>query len=166
NNNYIYNYDGSGNLQSVSYPGLTALETYTYLSDHSLNTETDPRGNTSSATYYSSANDGGQAALDGRLKSITDTMQNTWNYSYNLSTNTTTITNPDTGTVTRTDDSFGKPLNITEKVDASTSRTTTYQYDANENLIQMIRPCGTGSCPDTATTNDKYTYTYDTNGFQ
>jgi len=166
NNNYTYTYDGSGNLQSVQYPGLTQAETYTYATDHSLLTETDPRGNTSTAVYYSSANDGGNSLLDGRLKSITDTMQNTWNYSYNLSTNTTTTTNPDGGTVTRTDDSFGKPLSITEQVNTSTSRTTTYQYDANENLSSMTDACGNGSCPDTTGTNHTYTYTYDANGFQ
>jgi len=81
---------------------------------------------------------------------------NTWQYAYNLSTNTTTITNPDGGTVVRTDDSFGKPLSITEKVDATTSRTTTYQYDAKENLLRMIDPLQ----------NPATVYTYDANGFQ
>ncbi len=113
-----------------------------------MKTEIDPRGNTSSATYYS----------DGRLQSTSDTMvpANTWQYAYNLSTNTTTITNPDGGTVVRTDDSFGKPLSITEKVDATTSRTTTYQYDAKENLLRMIDPLQ----------NPATVYTYDANGFR
>ncbi len=167
-NPYTYSYDANGNLSSVQYPGLTAAETYVYLSDHSLQTETDPRGMTSTATYYSSADDGGQPLLDGRLETISDTMQppNVWHYSYNLSTNTTTTTNPDSGTVTRTEDAFGKPLSITEQVDASTFRTTTYQYDASENLISMTDACGNGSCPDTTGPNHTYTYTYDANGFQ
>jgi RHS repeat-associated protein len=159
---YIYSYDPStGNLQSVTYPALTHPETYTYFADHSLQSETDPRQNTSSAVYYSSSNDGGQSQLDGRLFSITDTMGNTWNYSYNLTTNTTTTTNPldgqgNRGTVVRTDDSFGKPLSITEQVDATTNRTTTHQYDANENLVSMTDPLHS---PATI-------YTYDANGFQ
>ncbi len=158
---YIYAYDGSGNLQSVTYPGLTQPETYMYLPDHSLQSETDPRGNTSSSVYYSSANDGGQSQLDGRLFSVTDTMSNTWNYSYNLTTNTTTITNPtdgqgNRGTVARTDDSFGKPLSVTEQVDATTFRTTTYQYDSKENLVSMVDPLQ----------NPAWVYTYDANGFQ
>src|SRR5439155_23848338 len=163
---YVYSYDPStGDLQSVTYPGLSAAETYTYYSvqdcllcAHLLKNETDPRGNSSSAVYYSSANDGGQTALDGRLFSISDTMQppNVWQYSYTLSTNTTTITNPNGGTVTRTDDNFGKPLSITEQVDATTFRTTTYQYDAKENLSSMTDPLH----------NPATIYTYDANGFQ
>lgn len=165
-NNYTYTYDSSGNLQSVQYPGLTRAETYSYATDHSMLTETDPRGNQSTATYFDSTNDGGNKLLDGRLKSITDTTGvNTWNYSYNLSTNATTTTNPDGGTVTRTDDNFGKPLSMVEQVNTSTSRTTTYQYDANENLVKVIRPCGNASCSDT-TGNDTYIYGYDANGFQ
>ncbi|HYU47895.1 MAG TPA: RHS repeat-associated core domain-containing protein [Terriglobales bacterium] len=151
-NNYIYGYDGSGNLQSVQHPGLSAPETYTYFPDHSLQTEIDPRGNSSSATYYP----------DGRLQSVTgptvpdangNPVQYTTQYAYNLSTNTTTITNPDGGTVTRTDDSFGKPLSITDAL----NRTTTYAYDSKENVISM-----TDAMQPSATTK----YTYDANGFQ
>jgi len=171
---YTYTYDTNGNLQSVQYPGLTAAETYTYATDHSLLTEVDPNGNTSTATYYSSANDGGNALLDGRLQSVTgpsvsdangNPTQYTTQYSYNLSTNATTITNPDGGTVTRTDDAFGNPLTIVEAVNSTTTRTTTNQYDSNENLTKVIRPCGNTACADTSG-NDTYIYTYDANGFQ
>jgi RHS repeat-associated protein len=174
NKNYTYSYDGNGNLQSVQYPGLTQAETYTYATDHSLLTETDPRGNTSSATYYDSTNDGGNSQLDGRLKSFTqptvsdgngNPVQYTTQYAYNLTSKITTITNPDGGTVTRTDDSFGNPLSITEQVNGSTSRTTTYQYDSKENLVKIIHPCGNSTCSDT-TGNDTWNYTYDANGFQ
>ncbi len=103
------------------------------------------------------------------LPSVSDANGNptqyTTQYSYNLSTNTTTITNPDGGIVTRTDDSMGKPLTVVEQVNGTTSRTTTYQYDAKENLIKMIKPCGNASCSDT-TGNDTWNYTYDANGFQ
>jgi RHS repeat-associated protein len=150
---YHYSYDASGNLQSVQHPGITQPETYTYLSDHSLQSETDFNNKASSAVYYSSANDGGNTLLDGRLFSITDTMQQTTSFSYTLSTNTTTTTFPDGGVQTRTDDSFGKPLSITDPL----NRTTTYRYDSNENLISM-----TDAMQPPATTN----YTYDANGFQ
>lgn len=140
-NNYTYSYDTNGNLQSVQYPGLTAAETYTYTGDHSLLTDTDPRGNASTATYYP----------DGRLKTISDPMGDTWSYSYNLTTNTTTTTNPDGGVVTETDDSFGKPLSVTDPL----GRTTAYAYDANENVISMTDPLGKATTP-----------SYDANGFQ
>src|SRR5258707_13872130 len=101
-----------------------------------------PRGNSASSTYYDSTKDGGNSQLDGRLKSVTlpsvsdangNPTQYTTQFSYNLSTNTTTTTNPDGGTVTRTDDSMGNPLSVVEQVNGITSRTTTYQYDAKEN---------------------------------
>jgi RHS repeat-associated protein len=172
-NDYHYSYDGNGDLQSVQHPALTQAETYTYYTTqdcptcaHFLKSETDPRGNSSSASYYDSTNDGGNAALDGRVKSVTGpsvpdpnggpgTVQFTTQYSYNLNTNTTTITNPDGGTVTRQDDSFGKPLSITEQIDASTSRTTTYHYDSKENLDLVTDPLG-----------HQTQYTYDANGFE
>jgi YD repeat-containing protein len=177
NNNYTYSYDQTtSELASVQYPGLSSLETYAYdvpaqdcptmptICVHLLKSEVDPRGNSSSAAYYP----------DGRLQNVTgpsvsdangNPTQYTTLYSYNLSTNTTTITNPDGGTITRTDDGMGKPLTLIEQVNGSTSRTTTYQYDANENLIKMIKPCGNASCSDT-TGNDTWNYTYDANGFQ
>jgi RHS repeat-associated protein len=139
--NYIYSYDQNGNLQSVQYPALTTAETYTYFSDHSLHTQTDPRGNSSTATYYA----------DGRLQTFTDQMQNAWSYSYNLATNTKTTTNPDGGVVTETDDNFGKPLSVTDPL----NRTTTYVYDGNENVFSMTDPL-----------HKTTTYTYDSNGFQ
>jgi len=163
-NHYHYSYDpNTGDLASVQYPGLTNTETYVYFTSqdcstsltcvHRLKKETDPRGNSSSGLYFDSTNDGGNGALDGRLFSITDTMQQTTSFSYTLSSNTTTTTFPDGGVQTRTDDSFGKPLSITDPL----GRTTTYRYDSNENLISM-----TDAMQPPATTN----YTYDANGFQ
>ena len=140
-NHYAYSYDGSGNLQSVQYPGLSATANYTYASDHSLLTQQDPVGNSSTSTYDSV----------GRLQTFTDAAHNQWSYSYNVATNTTTTTNPDGGTVVETDDSFGKPLSITDPL----NRKTTYTYDAKENRISMTDPL-----------NNTTTYTYDSNGFQ
>jgi hypothetical protein len=49
-NDYHYSYDQTGTLlQSVQYPGLTGTENYTYATDHSLQTDQDPRGNTTTA---------------------------------------------------------------------------------------------------------------------
>lgn len=166
---YTYTYDGNGNLQFVQYPGLANPTTYGYFPDHSLQSRIEPLGNSTTMTYYP----------DGRLQSVTspsvsDANGNPVNhvaqYTYTVSTNTTTTTNSDNGaitaSVTRTDDNFGKPLSITEQVNATTSRKTTYQYDASENLIHMTDACGNGTCSDMIGTNHVYTYTYDANGFQ
>jgi YD repeat-containing protein len=68
-----------------------------------------------------------------------------------VSTNTTTTTFPDTGVQVETDNSFGKPLSITDPL----NRTTTYTYDTNQNMLTMTNPLG-----------KTWTYTYDANGFQ
>jgi RHS repeat-associated protein len=141
NNNYTYSYDSNGNLQTVQYPGLSTTANYTYQSDHSLLTQTDPVGNETVATYYS----------NGRLQTFTDAMRDEWQYSYNIPTNTTTTTDPDGGAVVEIDDNMGKPLSITDPL----NRTTHYTYDANENMLTMKDPL-----------QNITTYTYDFNGNQ
>jgi RHS repeat-associated protein len=165
--NYVYTYDtcGTGDLCTVTFPALTAPARYTYSSDHSLLTQVDPNGNTTTNTYDS----------NGRLQTVTgpsvtgangSPTQYLTQYSYNLTTNTTTVTNPDGGTVATTYDAMGKPLTVVEQVNASTSRTTTYQYDSSENLISLTDACGNGTCSDTSGSNHTTTYTYDSNGNQ
>jgi len=144
NNLYTYSYDPSGNLVSVSLPGITLPDTYTYDSTHLLKSETDPRGNSTSSRYYS----------DGRLQSITDGMQNTTSFAYALNadgTTTTTTTFPDAGVQVTVANTFGKPLSITDPL----QRTTSFTYDGNQNLITRTDALG-------KTTR----YTYDVNGFQ
>jgi RHS repeat-associated protein len=140
-NNYTYTYDGNGNLETVQYPGLSTTGNYTYATDHSLLTQTDPVGNTTIATYYS----------NGRLETFTDAMNDEWQYSYNVLTNTTTTTDPDNGVVVQTNDNFGNPLAITDPL----GRTTTYTYDAHENKISQTDALGNTT-----------TYTYDSYGNQ
>lgn len=144
NNAYIYSYDASGNLAGVSSPGVPLPTNYTYDPTHLLTGETDPRGNSTSTQYYS----------DGRLKSITDPMQNTTSFVYTVNadaTTTTTTTFPDNGVQVRTDNSFGNPLSVTDPL----NRTTTFTYDGEQNLLTRTDPL-------VNTTS----YTYDANGFR
>jgi len=160
-NSYLYNYDtpcGTGDLCSVTYPGITTPAIYTYYSSPALlnllDTFTDPMGNETVNTYYP-ASDPNQ----GRLQSVTGPPVTGANgqtkyvtqYSYNVPTNTTTTINPDNGVVVQTNDNFGNPLVITDAL----GRTTTYTYDTNENLISK-----------TDALNNTTTYTYDANGNQ
>jgi YD repeat-containing protein len=137
---YQYAYDASGNLASVTYPGITAPAQYQYDATHLLTQETDQRGNIAGSSIY---------YPDGRLKSVTDAVNNTTQYTYNTSTNTTTVTNPDGGTITTVADAYGKPLSVTDPL----GRVTTNTYDANHNRLTMTDPLGKLT-----------TYAYDSNG--
>jgi RHS repeat-associated protein len=158
-NNYVYTYDtcGSGNLCSVTYPGISTPAQYTYATDHSLLTRTDPNNNTWTNTYYTSGSD------NGRLKSVTSPSvtgangsptQYLTQYSYNVATNTTTTTNPDTGVVTETNDNFGKPLIIIDPL----TNTTTFTYYPHETLHTKVDPLNQAQ-------NLATVYTYDANDF-
>jgi RHS repeat-associated protein len=161
-NNYIYSYDscGTGDLCTVTFPssGSSIQATYTYATDHSLLTQVDPNNNTWTNTYYTDPAD------NGRLMSVTSpsvpgpsgtSAPYVTQYAYNVATNTTTTTNPDGGTTIQTNNSFGKPLVVTQSISPTVNRTTTYAYDNNQNLISQ-----TDSLGNTAS------YTYDANGNQ
>ena len=141
-NQYQYAYDANGNLASVTYPSIVTPAQFQYDSTHLLTQETDRRGNIAGTTTY---------YADGKLQSITDAVGNTTQYAYSLTTNTTTVTNPDGGTVVTVADSYGDPLTVTDPL----GRTTTNTYDANHNLLTSTDPLGKTT-----------TYTYDSNGFR
>ncbi len=141
-NVYRYAYDGTGNLASVTLPGLTNPVTYTYDTSHLFLGAVDPRGNSIIVdTYY----------LDGRLQSETDALGNTFQYTYNLSTHTTIVTNPDSGVITSTYDAYGMLLSRADPL----GRKTTYTYDSNHNRLTQTDPL-----------SHTAHYTYDSNGNQ
>lgn len=128
-NVYSYSYDVAGNLASVSLPGVANPLHYHYDANHYFLDAVDPRGhNIITDTYYP----------DGRLKSETDAVGNTFNYAYNIGTHTTTVTNPDNGVEISTYDDYGKVLSQTD----SLNHTTTNAYDANHNLLSRTDPLG------------------------
>jgi len=141
--NYIYTYDGSGNLFTVQQPGVSTVTTYLYTTDHLLNSIKDPLGNTITSTFYA----------DGRLKDVTDTATppNITRYAYDLVANTVTTTWPDTGITVQTNNAFGKPTQIVDPL----NQTTNFTYDTNQNVLQY-----------TDGLRKNTTYAYDTNGFQ
>lgn len=137
---YVYN--SAGDLSTVNLPETSTPVTYGYNSDHLLLTATDARGNPEATTAY---------YPDGRLQSITDALNQTTSYVYNLTNNTTTITNPDGGVETEQRDANGLLLSRTDPL----NHTTTYTYDANRNKISKLNAL-----------NQPTTYTYDANGNQ
>jgi RHS repeat-associated protein len=159
-NVYQYGYDASGNLASVTYPptpqatacpGNPAPNTsiYTYDANHLYTGGTDGRCNPlPTSNYYP----------DGRLQSVTVSPGNeaasyTTGYAYDLTTNTTTVTNPDGNHQTLVYDSYGMLLSSTDP----NNITTVNAYDANHNLISVTVPRDGSTAYTTA-------YTYDANG--
>jgi RHS repeat-associated protein len=157
-NVYQYAYDANGNLVSVTYPataqstacpGTPAPNTSTYTYDptfiHLYAGGTDGRCNPlPTSNYYS----------DGRLQSVTVSPGNgaasyTTGYAYDLTTNTTTVTNPDGGHQILVYDSYGDLLQSTDPNNLTTVNT----YDANHNLTSVTDPLGHVN-----------SYTYDANG--
>jgi RHS repeat-associated protein/uncharacterized repeat protein (TIGR01451 family) len=138
-NHFDYTYDANGDLTAAQPPSIARPVQYEYASGHLLNRETDPRGGSTSATYYS----------DGRIASQTDRMNNLTRFAYDITSRTTTITYPDGGVVTRTDNSFGNPVSVKDQL----NRLTTYTYDANQNVLTRTDALG-----------KTWTSTYDANG--
>ncbi|HJX28489.1 MAG TPA: RHS repeat-associated core domain-containing protein [Thermoanaerobaculia bacterium] len=138
-NPYDYSYDATGDLVAVAVPELANPVQYEYAPGHLLNKEIDPRGGSTSATYYP----------DGRIESETDRMGHTTRYAYDVSTRTTTTTYPDGGVVVRTDNAFGNPVSIKDQL----NRVTTITYDASQNILTRTDPLG-----------KTWTFAYDANG--
>jgi RHS repeat-associated protein len=138
-NSRSYTYNATGDLVAVNKAGIVSPVTYTYNNDHFLLQQTDPRGNSTSATYFP----------DGRLQSSTDPLGNVTQYSYDQTTNTVTTTYPDGGVMVQTNNAFGNPLSITDPL----NRTSTFAYDANQNVLAMTNALGKTT-----------TFTYDGNG--
>ncbi|HLK66747.1 MAG TPA: malectin domain-containing carbohydrate-binding protein [Bryobacteraceae bacterium] len=132
-NMYKYGYDASGNLASITYPNdpgnPTRGGTFTYDPTHLYTGGTDPRGNTLPVLTYDSS---------GRLASVSDPLNNTWGYNYNLAVGSMTRTNPDGGRTVTTENSYGQPVSITDPL----NRTTTIGYDANRDLVSYTNPQG------------------------
>jgi YD repeat-containing protein len=151
---YRYEYDAAGDL-AVHLPDTRSQ--YVTLLHHSclahfFHSGTDPRGNTvATTTYYP----------DGRLETVTDALNKTTRYTYDLVTNTTTITNPDGGTVDLTYDNAVGGKVVAERVMISlnppTYRTTEYGYDDTTYDLLTERL-------DTSGLNLTASYTYSENG--
>ena len=149
-NIYSYAYDVSGNLASVTYPAnntsnpvcsgnnVPNTSTYTYNSSHLYTGGIDALCHLlpTSAYYGTTDTDPNGNSLNGRLKSVQDALGETTNYAYNLATNTTTVTYPDTGVAAMSYDNSGNLLTLTDPL----GHTTTNVYDANHNLTSVTDP--------------------------
>ena len=164
-NIYSYSYDTNGNLASVTYPNSTTPRTYTYDANHLYRGGTDALGYPLPITQYyqSTIDSSGECQgdcdpnglqLNNRLKNVTDALGEITSYTYDLTTNTTTVTNPqdangNSSTETWVYDSYGMVLSHVDPLGNITSNA----YDANHNLTSTTDPL-----------SHTTTYTYDANG--
>jgi YD repeat-containing protein len=153
-NIYIYQYDANGNLSEVDFPSLgTPIKViYNYADStfpHLFQSMLDPRGNLGiTTTFYD----------DGRLKTETDAVHNTFTYSYDIMGHTTTLLNPDGGITSTQYDSYGSvsiqtdPMgrvfsntydvqhNLLTQTNTSLNETTSYSYDAKGHRTGVTNP--------------------------
>ena len=148
---YDYTYDTNGDLVSVKLPDIETPLRYEYNPGHFFRKGTDARGNSQATTDY---------FADGRLKSVTDAMGKTTNYTYDLVNNITTTIHPDnTGSTVQRFDSNGLMLTETDPLNRSKNftyhpnrqkhtetdalnKTTTWEYDPSGHPRSITDPFG------------------------
>lgn len=144
----VYTYDGSGRLWKVTDPAGGITE-YTYDASHRLLTLKDPRGNTHVTNTYDA---------NGRVATQTQADGTTYQFAYTLDGNgkvtQTDVTDP-RGSVRRlTFNANGYTLTNTEAYGEAIAQTTTYEWQANTNLLLSV----------TDALSRKTAYTYDSKG--
>ncbi len=143
-----YTYDASGRLWKVTNP-LSGVTEYTYDAAHRLLTAKEPNGNTHVINTYDA---------NGRVATQTQADSTTYQFTYTLDGNgkviQTDMTDP-RGYVKRlTFNSAGYTLTSTEAYGQPEAQTTTYEWQANTNLLLSV----------TDALNRKTAYTYDSKG--
>ncbi len=146
---YRYTYDANGDLVSVKMPDIDLPLRYEYDPGHFFRKGIDARGNPEATTSY---------FPDGRLKSVTDAMGKTTNYTYDLVNNITTTIHPDnTGSTVQKFDPNGLLLSETDPLNRTKTftylpnrlkrtetdallKTTTWDYDANGHVKSVTDP--------------------------
>lgn len=117
---YLFEYDGAGNLISLTDRGGNT-SSYSYNSRGQVLEVTNPAGATITRAYDA----------DGDLAARTDPAGNTTRYSYDAHHRLSRIEFAD---LTRTDFAYGERDQLLSKTDAK-GQSTLYSYDANGNLI-------------------------------
>jgi RHS repeat-associated protein len=143
-----YEYDNDGNITEIDKNNGDVVEEFEYDNDNNLTEYTDPEGNTTQFIYDNDTN----------LIEITDPYNNSTILNYDTYGQLTSKTNQEGITVNYTYESDGALSSITapeginsnfsydginrleERID--NGLTTTYQYDDNDNIIQIINSGG------------------------
>jgi RHS repeat-associated protein len=133
-----FGYDARGNLTTVTDPvGATSVNTYDTLGQ--LFTAKDANGN---VTTY------GEYHPSGYPQTITDALTAKTTFGYDDRGNVTELRNAKQARTTQTYDTFGRPLDRVEPVDAAANRYLTTRapvYDVNDNITTAYAANGTST---------------------
>ena len=143
---YFTNTSAIGLLKKVKVDpaGLNLVTEYAYNAEHQISTITDPLGKVTTFTFDDL----------GRKTEVVDPLgvSTKWHYDGNGNVTSMEIENLDKDgnavsgngwlTTSYTYSVHDDMLTMTEEIDASTTRTTTFEYDDNQNRIRVIKPEG------------------------
>jgi len=150
-----YQYDGNGNLTQITDPEAKTIS-LGYDTSHQLTSITDQRDITTTIAY----NAGTVSSISRPITIDGVQTTSTTNYVYDFNQMVTTVTDGEGRRVDYQLNANKNIVQITENpLDAQNKAITTFSYDNNNNLTQIIDPnTNKISC------SDAYIYTYDSNG--
>ncbi len=122
-----YTYDANNNLKSVTGPVETEKWEFAYSASHQLESETDPRKNTTTTAYASN-----------RVSSQTDPLKRKRSLEY--AGTETKLTEPNGSTTVELLNTAGLPTSITLASGEPYAATTTYEYNGSYDLIAVTDP--------------------------
>jgi RHS repeat-associated protein len=156
NQTISYEYNASGNLTKVT-DAENNSTTFDYDTDHNLTSITNTRTITTTINYDTSDR---VTSIDRPITINGTTTTSTTSYSYDTTNSVTSVTDGEGRKVNYTYNANGNVVQITENpLDAQNKAVTTFDYDNNNNLTQMIEPNENAASGTAA-----FVYQYDTNG--
>ncbi|WLR51865.1 DNRLRE domain-containing protein [Bacillus tianshenii] len=156
NNTITYNYDATGHLIEVI-DAETNSTTYDYDAAHNMTSITDARNITTTIGY-----DGSDriTSIERPITIDGTATTSTTEYQYDAANNVTTVIDGENRRVDYTYNANGNIIQVTENpLDANNQAVTTYDYDNNNNLTQIIQPN-----ENEANGTAAFVYQYDENG--
>ena len=156
NQTIAYEYDALGNLTKVT-DAENNVTTFNYDADHNLISITNARNVTTTINYDTSDR---VTSIDRPITINGTATTSTTSYSYDTINSITSVTDGEGRRVDYTYNANGNIIQITENpLDAQNKAVTTFDYDNNNNLTQVIAPNENAVGGSAA-----FVYQYDANG--